>query len=77
MKEHKQMFYFETSKVRPTQEDTQWDGHVLAWNNGRWMAVHWLSLKLIDNKMFDDVAAEEYPYWMQMPKAPSPNDRNA
>jgi hypothetical protein len=77
MKMHQQMFYFDTNKTRPTEADTQWDGHVLAFHNGRWVAVHWLSLKLIDNKLFDDAAAEEYPYWMQMPKAPSDADRDA
>lgn len=76
MKIHKEMYYFETKQVRPTQKDTKEHvGLVLAWNGDYWEQIHWTSLRLIDHTMFDEAAAERYSYWMQMPKAPDVNDK--
>lgn len=64
MKEHKQMFYFETSKILPTIKDADYHGYILAWDDVTWRTVAYYE-------------ATDYSYWMQVPKAPSASDRDA
>lgn len=65
MKYHKQMFYFETAKVRPTVEDTDFHGYVWAFDGICWHQLAWW-----------DVDPDHYSHWMQPPKAPDLNDLN-
>lgn len=71
MKEHKQMFYFEIDKTCPTKEDGDWIGNVLVFDESQgWFAVHW-------SKVSQLKGYTGYTHWMQMPKAPSTDDRDA
>lgn len=72
MKEHKQMYYFETAKDRPSSVA---DGvNVLAWNGECWKEVYYKSL-WVDTVSNED-PADYYTHWMQMPKAPNSDDRS-
>lgn len=74
MKLHKQMYYFETAKVRPSKEDGDCTGCILAWSGLMWDSVHYSSFADTEDK--EDDLANLYTHWMQMPKAPSIEDQD-
>lgn len=69
MVEHKQMYYFKTSDIQPSKADADERGQVLAYGDNIWTAIQWTSLQRPEQVKF-------YTHWMQMPKAPSEDDRN-
>lgn len=71
MKEHKQMYYFETKKVRPISTD---GSVVMAWNGECWSNVYFANLYFDD--LNNEDPADYYTHWMQMPKAPCDDDRD-
>lgn len=75
MKCFQQMYYFETAKVRPTREDADSTGYVMAWNGHVWQTTRWSSLHI--HEFDNDDIAEYFTHWMQLPKAPSDNDKHA
>lgn len=64
MKEHKQMLYFKSSETIPTICDADYHGYILVWDDVTWRTAGYYE-------------AADYPYWMQIPKAPSETDRDA
>lgn len=73
MKIHKEMYYFETAKVRPSKADGDCTGCILAWSGLMWDSVHYSSFA--DSGDAEDDLANLYTHWMQMPKAPDVNDK--
>lgn len=68
MKMHQQMFYFETKDTAPTEEDgDRLFGLVLAFDGNGWTETPHYHVR-VDGT---------FTHWMQMPKHPSEDDREA